>query len=274
METVRFLHLSDLHFRKSYEDWGFQGLLKKLPNPLEYLEKCLKTEKKQGLDFVLLTGDLSHDGTKEDYAALRDALDALLEGIPWVALPGNHDSRAPFRSALLGEGGDASPDEGAVYELEGCRVVTLDTGMGISGEIRPGQTQWLRSVLSAPGGKGSILAVHHPLIPNQEGLGVAKLDPGFPELIAKSDVLGIFCGHTHRNYIGAFAGKPYCTADSMSYVMEESGSDTCLKSSAAYSRAVLCGGALSVQVRQAAPAPAAAVCFPTHTLSTLFQKRK
>lgn len=274
METVRFLHLSDLHFRKNYEDWGFQSLLKKLPDPLEYLEECLAKEIKRGLDFVLLTGDLSHDGTGEDYAALRDALNALLGGVPWVALPGNHDSRAPFEAELRGREAVLSPCGDAVYEVDGLRIITLDTGTGIAGEIRADQSEWLRSVLSVPGGKGSILAVHHPLIPNQEGLGVAKMDPGLPDLLAESDVLGIFCGHTHRNYIGAFAGKPYCTADSMSYVMEESGPNTYLKSAAAYTRAVLCGGTLSVQVRQLAPAPAAAACFPTNTMSTLFQKRK
>lgn len=272
MESFRFVHLSDLHFRKQYENWGFQALLRKLPDSLENLIACLEKEKKQGLDFVLLTGDLSHDGTEEDYAILRGALNRTLGGTPWAALPGNHDDRAAFAAAMLGR--EAAQGCDAVYDCNGFRVITLDTGDGISGRLENNQAQWLRGVLAAPSKKGSILAVHHPLVPNQEGLGTIQMDNDLPDLIAESDVIGIFCGHTHRNYAGTFAGKPYFTADSLSFVMEESGPNTYLKAVAAYNRAVYCGGSLSVQVRQLAPAPAVAACFSTDTISTLFQKKK
>ncbi len=272
MESLRFVHLSDLHFRKQYEDWGFQNLLSKLPDSLGNLAVCLEREKAEGLDFVLLTGDLSHDGTEEDYMILRDALNHTLGGTPWVALPGNHDDRAAFAAGLLEQ--DASRKCDTVYHIKGFRVIMLDTGDGISGRLEKSQVQWLRNILSVPSEKGSILAVHHSLIDGQEGLGGIQADADLPDLIASSDVIGIFCGHTHHNYAGTYAGKPYFTADSMSYVMEESGPDTYLKAVAAYNCVVYCGGALSVQVRQLVPAPAVAACFSTDTLSSLFEKRK
>ena len=263
---MELLHLSDLHFRKQYEDTGFQALLKKLPDPLRNLTACLESEKYRGIGLVLLTGDLCHDGTQEDYAALREALDGILNGIPWVALPGNHDDRTAMASEMPGA-------VDSVRYFGGLRIVTLDTGSGIAGKIGADQIVWLRSVLASPAEQGTLLALHHPLIPNQEGLGTAHVEGDLKGLIEKSDILGIFCGHTHRNYTGLFAGKPYFTADSLSNIMEEIGPDTYLKSAAAYSRISLEGGSFSIQVRQLAPAPAVAACFPTHTMSTLFQRK-
>ncbi len=272
MKPFRFVHLSDLHFRKQYEDWGFQALLKRLPDPLENLVLCLEKEKAQGLDFVLLTGDLSHDGTKEDYSILRSTLNQTLEGIPWAALPGNHDDRAAF-AALFPES-EAGHGWDRTACTDGFRVILLDSGCGISGRLESAQLQWLKKVLSAPSERGSILALHHPLIPEQDGFGCMQADPCLAELIAQSDVIGIFCGHTHRNYTATFAGKPYFTADSLSFVLEESGPDTYLKALSAYNRAVYCDGTLSVQVRRLAPEASVAARFSTDMISTLFQKRK
>lgn len=270
MGDFRFIHLSDLHFRKQYEDWGLQSLLGKLPDVLERLTACLEEEKKLGVDFVLLTGDLAHDGTVEDYAALRDALNSTLGGIPWIALPGNHDNREAFCSGLQCGGQNHELD--AVYEVNGLRVITLDSGTGISGVVHSSQTKWLQSVLAESCEKGSLLAVHHPLVPNQEGLGIAQFDSDLPKIIAQSDVIGVFCGHTHRNYMGTFAEKPYFTADSMSYAFEESEQMTSVKVVAAYNRVTLQNGSISVQVRQLAPAPVVAACFPTDRMYQLFEK--
>ena len=49
-------------------------------------------------DIVLLTGDLTENGTPEEYANFN----RLIEGfdLPMVAIPGNHDRRAAFAAAL------------------------------------------------------------------------------------------------------------------------------------------------------------------------------
>lgn len=270
MNDFRFVHLSDLHFREQYENKGFQSFLGKLPSSLDHLRRCLEEEKQLGLDFVLLTGDLSHDGTVQDYGVLRDALNNILGKIPWIALPGNHDIRDEFCRGLLDA--DPNPELDTVSEVNGLRIITLDSGTGIAGVVSSRQTQWLDRVLSNHCEKGSILAIHHPLIPNQGGMGIAQFDVSLPELLAKSDVVGIFCGHTHSNYSGSFAKKPYFTADSMSYTFEESGGMTSIKSLAAYNRVDLHNGTISVQVRQIAPEPTVAACFPSNTMSKLFEK--
>ena len=49
-------------------------------------------------DCVLLTGDLTNDGTPAAYAHLRELISPL--GMPVYAIPGNHDLREPMRAAF------------------------------------------------------------------------------------------------------------------------------------------------------------------------------
>jgi len=49
------------------------------------------------VECVIVTGDLTDHGTDVEYAHFREIM-ALL-GLPWLAVPGNHDSRAAMRAA-------------------------------------------------------------------------------------------------------------------------------------------------------------------------------
>ena len=50
------------------------------------------------VDAVLVSGDLSDDGTAESYDFVREQLDRL--GLPLLVLPGNHDARDALRAAF------------------------------------------------------------------------------------------------------------------------------------------------------------------------------
>lgn len=88
---IRFLHLSDLHFKtgaaKGYDqDKVLRGLL----------ERLRKDRSKSPLDLIFLTGDLAFSGEAKEYDAavafLRDLLDAT--GVApdhLFVVPGNHD---------------------------------------------------------------------------------------------------------------------------------------------------------------------------------------
>jgi len=50
---------------------------------------------------IVFMGDLTHHGTVEEYAQLKDRFDAL--PLPFTAIPGNHDRRAPFAQVFGAE---------------------------------------------------------------------------------------------------------------------------------------------------------------------------
>ncbi len=270
MGSFRFIHMSDLHFLRHYSSKGFEGFLKKSRHPRLNLIDCLRTEKAQGLDFVLITGDLTQEGDDDDFSALKNLLEQEIGTTPVYALPGNHDPRNAFCNSFLGIGYTERVNR--VYNQGGLRIVALDTGRGITGTVDTPQLAWLQEVLSTPSSEGTLLMVHHPLIPNQDNLGTAQYDSALVGLIAHSDILGVFCGHTHHNLITQFASKPYYTADSMAYSLQVQGDEASFECLAAYNLLTLSDKNLFAQVKLAAPAPAVAARFSMNSLSQLLSK--
>ncbi len=270
MGTIRFLHMSDLHYREQYADNGFEALIAARQHPKDNIIKCIREERENGFDFLLLTGDLTHEGEKSDCLALDDLLKKELGNIPYIALPGNHDIREAF-SPVFNRNGRFEGNNG-VYKIKGLRIIVLDTGRSVNGLIEKEQITWLKEALKEPSPEGSLLALHHPLIDNQNGLPCAQYDGELKKVIAGSDILGIFCGHTHHNYMAQFAGKPYFTADSMAFSMVTHKEVLTFKNHAAYTVMELRGKILSAQVKQTVPEISVTASFSSDKLSQLFSQ--
>ncbi|MBN9053691.1 MAG: metallophosphoesterase, partial [Rhizobiales bacterium] len=88
-----------------------------------------------------------------DYERFLSLIRPLREfGVPVHLAMGNHDDRATFRHHLLpGEHGHPAAPVDRVDELNGLRIVTLDTTVpGFHhGEVTAAQREWLADVLSA-----------------------------------------------------------------------------------------------------------------------------
>jgi len=90
---IRFLHLSDFHFRAG-KAWDQDPVLRALA-------RSIADEVRQGLipDFVAITGDIAHAGLADEYALAKDWLEkqlwpALPKDFPrdrLLLVPGNHD---------------------------------------------------------------------------------------------------------------------------------------------------------------------------------------
>lgn len=264
MNPIRFIHMSDLHYRSRFSGEGLESYLGGGLNPLENIRTCLNRELRDGLDFVLITGDLTHEGPDLDFSQLREIFTGILGNIPVIALPGNHDPHEAFCRGFLGAKACSSLD--FVHEISGLRILTLDTGNSINGRISSSQLTWLEDVLSVPSERGSLLALHHPLIAGQDGLECAEYPSFLLEVIQNSDILGIFCGHTHRNYFSQFAKKPYHTAGSMSFTMTMQGDEITYENYADYNLVTLSGKTLSAQVKPVAPESGYTAGFSIHTL--------
>ena len=221
-KKMKIMHISDIHFRNDYiqTEEGYLSILAKMTSPLKNLKKCFEMVDKSCLDAVVVTGDLTEDGTETDYATLKAFLESELGDLPLCVTIGNHDNKPAFRS---GWGLPSNVDEGAPYNttllFEGGLIISLDNAiLGFpNGAIMPDQLLWLRDQMSRGNGRKKILIIHHHLLPNQSETPPAQWDSEFYDLILKSDLDGILCGHSHYSYLGSFAGKPYATAPSMSF---------------------------------------------------------
>jgi Icc protein len=180
---------------------------------------------------LLFTGDLADAGQPAAYRRLRAMVEPVANrvGAPAIYVAGNHDRRPKLREHLLG----APPDRGAaghepydhVLRLGGLRVVVLDTSVPghPHGALSAAQLDRLAAELARPAPAGTVLALHHPPLPNASPLiaHIALRDPdALAAVLAGSDVRIVLGGHTHLISAGAVAGIPVWTGGSTAYAYD------------------------------------------------------
>jgi Icc protein len=166
----------------------------------------------QRADALVISGDLTQNGTPEEYARVRELV-APLDLAPHV-LPGNHDLRGPLREAfgLPGEG-----DEHVSYavDLGPLRLVCLDSIVpGIDGgALDEGRTRWLDRALGEEPEKPTVLAMHHPPlvtgVPSFDEIGLApEWRAELATVLARHpQVARVIAGHVHRVIAAELAGR-------------------------------------------------------------------
>lgn len=165
---------------------------------------------------VLFTGDLTKDGTPEEYELVRELL-ASLE-MPVHPIPGNHDAREALRDAFSDHAGISAAGELLDYAVD-CgpvRVINVDTSVTgqAAGRLGPERIAWIGSQLEAAAERPAILAMHHAPV----GVGLHEFDHiGLPA--GDRDALRalfhhgpqpelIVSGHLHRAVTAQIGGVP------------------------------------------------------------------
>jgi 3',5'-cyclic AMP phosphodiesterase CpdA len=162
-------------------------------------------------DVVIVTGDVTSDGDEDAYAIAREALDGL--DVAWYAIPGNHDCRDPFATALRGHL-DRTAGGFIQFVVDGfdVRLVGLDTlrpGHD-DGELCDERLAWLDETLAAAPGRPTLVFMHHPPFET----GIEWIDrPGLSGASVLREILARYpqvellaCGHVHRAIATRWAG--------------------------------------------------------------------
>ena len=164
MAALRIAHLSDLHVLRDYHGSMLdrEPLRQPVP-PVEYFLTGLREAVAAKPDLIVLTGDLVHEGTVEDYQYLRQLIERERCGIPVIPVLGNHDFKSCFYRGYLGE--DRTGRYNCKYEIGGYRFLVLDTATERNGcgSITDEQVAWLAQELKTLAPQGTILLGHHPL---------------------------------------------------------------------------------------------------------------
>lgn len=171
-------------------------------------------------DVVILTGDVTENGTLEEYANSRKLLSEIKQ--PLIVIPGNHDQRDAFRAGFSDKDylPKAGPIHFAVSGLGDVRIVALDVTVpgAHHGDIDDTAIAWLETCLAEEPDRPTILMLHQP--PFRSGIpyldqyrcfGAERLE-GL--LQSYNNVELVVCGHVHRFMVRRFAGTVICTAPS------------------------------------------------------------
>lgn len=174
-------------------------------------------------DLLIISGDLGEDATAAEYVHVGSLLASL--DLPILAVPGNHDLRAPLLHNL--------PDL-FVATRDGflCRTVKAGTHIFIGldtlvegaghGSLCPKRLAWFDETLAQTKGHRRVVVMHHPPIDtgitSMDEIGLNEGKAEFAELIRKhGNIELILCGHIHRAVHGVFAGVPVRVAPSSSH---------------------------------------------------------
>ena len=229
----RFVHITDPHLG-SYADgrWNNRFICTMMPDVMRCLRRDLA---KLQPDFILVTGDLASQPTRDAVFAARDFMDWL--GFPYYPMGGNHDfvvegSRDWFREAyqahLPGDTFHYSFDHNNLHfcvldphwkwldgSLHGFSETT-QPDVAHTDDGRPhwavpdAQLAWLEEDLERNAKTPTVIACHYPAIPIPERTAkpgmrnAGELDNG-GELVAlmkrHPQVRAVFSGHFHMNIV-------------------------------------------------------------------------
>jgi outer membrane protein assembly factor BamB/Icc-related predicted phosphoesterase len=155
------------------------------------------------IDFTVVTGDLTNEGSDAELKAVKKALDKLIK--PAYVLPGNHETNWAESAGLTIN--KLWGNDRFLFHLNGYMFVGFNTGpymkMG-DGHVKQEDIQWLTRQLLQNKSKKEVLIsfAHYPLA---DGLDdwVEVTD-----LLKTFDCRLAFCGHGHKLALLNFNGIP------------------------------------------------------------------
>nr|WP_131975129.1 3',5'-cyclic-AMP phosphodiesterase [Cricetibacter osteomyelitidis] len=195
--VVRFIQITDPHLFKN-EDTELLGI-----NTQASFEQVLKEVKQSDFDydFVLATGDLVQDSSKEAYQRFAEQIKTLGKNVHWI--PGNHD----FQPTMFEVLNQADNRISAVKHLlagKRWQIIMLDSQVyGVPhGQLISYQLDWLLSKLKDHPQRYSLIVLHHHIVStNSEWLDQHNLRNAqeLSEVLAPfNNVKGILYGHIHQ----------------------------------------------------------------------------
>lgn len=217
---MKIVHISDTHI----QDDPIMGSV-----PADNFRACVEhvLDQCRDADMVVISGDLAHHGTADNYALLT----ALMQETGLVSMNprlmiGNHDDRTAFRTAFP----DTPVDENGfvqwVEETSFGHFLFLDTNEPgtHAGHYCAKRQAWLRAALDDVVRRGSSACIflhHNPMtvhVANADQIGIVQAD-AFQDILEDYNTVirHIFFGHCHFSLSGSVCGIPLSAPRSTSH---------------------------------------------------------
>ena len=208
--THKLIFMTDLHITSPGKT--IIGL-----DPIERFRLCLAHASKNhpDADGLILMGDLTHDGTEEQYELLKKTT----SDVPWPLhmTIGNHDLRANFKNIFP----EAATNKNGFIQhsvpVGDHTVILMDTNDTTiepyhGGNLCKNRLSWLAAELRNKRDQSVIVAMHHPPFvtgfPGMDNIGLNNSND-FNNIIRASPAVSmVIAGHVHRTILGASGGKP------------------------------------------------------------------
>ncbi|MEW1927856.1 metallophosphoesterase [Streptomyces sp. NPDC088360] len=209
--TALLAHISDLHLD------GSDRATRRATHVMDHLRAL-----PQPVDALLVTGDIADHGEEAEY---EEAAQILTAPFPVLACPGNHDVRAAYRKALLGQ----APDDGPinqVHHIAGTAILMCDSTIPgrDEGHLDAATLAWIDSTLAAlPRDTPALIAFHQPPAALHHPLPDAHRLQHPERLAALLDahphVAAVLTGHAHTAAATTFAARPLIVGPAITWTL-------------------------------------------------------
>jgi Icc protein len=152
------------------------------------------------VDLLLLTGDLTQDGSATSYDRLRRSLDKF--GIHSYCLAGNHDDLSLMQTHLPSEYVHLSRS----LDVGKWRIVLLSSVVvgAVHGYLAPSELLWLEDTLNAYPDRPTLIAFHHPAVPLgskwMDGICLENQEQFWEICDRHPQIEVVLNGHAHQDF--------------------------------------------------------------------------
>jgi alkaline phosphatase D len=219
---VRVIQISDSHLSPTKQHFGANWA------PL------VRWIAEQRPELIIHTGDVTVDAAdmEADAAHCAELLRSL--GAPVVAVPGNHDvgevgnAHQPVNAERLARFRRHFGDDRWARDVEGWRLIGLNSMIFGGGREDDAQTEWLEDTMADAGGRRIAWFTHRPLFidsPDEGDTGYWSVKPpqrrALLDLVQRHNVAIVATGHLHRWHDFALNGTRYVWGPSSGFLVGE-----------------------------------------------------
>ena len=197
---IKFIHITDIHLSSDENE-----LLHNIPI-YEVLDSILNTisEKMSGIDFILITGDISNVGDINSYLTARNKFGGINLPVYW--LPGNHDNLeciVNFNNNQNILGDKLFFMNGYLFILLNSVAIDENGKNRNSGVLGDRELTFLKHSLLTNIDKEVIIALHHPPVKSgtwKDDRMLLNTQEFFNALKDYKNVRAVLYGHQHQEF--------------------------------------------------------------------------
>ena len=160
------------------------------------LKHILSDINNRDFDALLISGDLTHNGTASSYKKLQKILTDVDSDIH--VMPGNHDDKDNLSSTF-------NTELQRTFQLGDWKIITLDSVQinKVSGLLNEEQLRFLDDSISNSNAKYIVVCLHHPVVSMNsdwdDELSLENPEDLFEVVEHYSQVKAILWGHAHQS---------------------------------------------------------------------------
>ena len=151
------------------------------------------------IDFIIVSGDISDDGSRESYQFYKNTLESLKK--PFFSIPGNHDNRDNFKLIFQSN----FPIVRSIPLSDEWVLIVLDSSVTgkEGGVLINNQLKKIRKLIEINLHKNLIFCLHHQPIEMGfwiDEIGLQNKDRFLSLILDQPKVKAVVWGHVHHEY--------------------------------------------------------------------------